>query len=674
MKKYIKLFLLIAVLIWAPFLKLTVAPAAAQVAPANLWKLVSGVLQPINSAWTVAVKFFDNGGQVINVKALGAKCDGTTNDASAIQSAFNTASSTNGTVYFPAGTCVSNSIILVGSNTHVTGAGQGVSIVKQGFANTSGVDNKGLFQNADTVNGNSNITFSDLTILVQPVQTRANGVAGCTSAYCLTTSTVALFFQGVSDVTVQRVTAINGTLAFRPLPAQANTSTVSTTGKNNRIKVLNDYLIGGGEGIFFQQGTDLIAEGNQIVNTYDSSISINSSGERIAIGGNIFNKQGNQNPALGFVEVNNDGAGDANGIRDIVVSSNVMLNAGMSNTKAILFQGPVSNGVISNNEIRNLVAHGIYVSGGNYVSVYDNDIADLGSSTTVPNGIEIPTDVTSTNVSVIRNLVNNVTGSGLYIPSNGKGLTNVNASNNTFASSTQYGINIAANVTNGVVQGNTLSNNASGSYNNTGSGWGYSQFNGSNLGVATSGASTGIALGSGQITVPNGSNGSPAYSFSVNHGTGFYASGANLLDVAVNGTEVLESDNAEIYAPNSGGIMIKYASGASTNTPVFIPDRADQTTGFAAGVQGNDDVIVGGVEKARWTSTGYGVGTSAPSATVQIVDSVNNSSTIIIGASSTKSGCAEIGAASGTIGKIIFIYYDSNAIRFETTTKPAFCM
>ena len=71
----------------------------------------------------------DKGGQVFNVKAYGAKCNGTTDDTSAIQSAVNaseltyaTSSQTGGEIYFPKGEClISNTITITGSNVRLVG-------------------------------------------------------------------------------------------------------------------------------------------------------------------------------------------------------------------------------------------------------------------------------------------------------------------------------------------------------------------------------------------------------------------------------------------------------------------------------------------------------------------------------------------------------------------------
>src|SRR5690242_9193028 len=67
--------------------------------------------------------------QVIAVKDLGAKCDGTTDDAPAIQKA-NDSLTAGGTVRLPAATCfIGATTINLGSNVTLQGEGQGKSII-----------------------------------------------------------------------------------------------------------------------------------------------------------------------------------------------------------------------------------------------------------------------------------------------------------------------------------------------------------------------------------------------------------------------------------------------------------------------------------------------------------------------------------------------------------------
>jgi hypothetical protein len=61
----------------------------------------------------------------INVKWYGAKGDGINDDASAIQSAINAASTNGGTVYFPPGTYLCGSTLIIPSSVHLWGSGIG---------------------------------------------------------------------------------------------------------------------------------------------------------------------------------------------------------------------------------------------------------------------------------------------------------------------------------------------------------------------------------------------------------------------------------------------------------------------------------------------------------------------------------------------------------------------
>ena len=63
-------------------------------------------LTPSGTGASVVTNLEDKGGQVFNVKAYGAKMDGTTDDASAIQAAIIAMPSAGGTLFFPSGNCL----------------------------------------------------------------------------------------------------------------------------------------------------------------------------------------------------------------------------------------------------------------------------------------------------------------------------------------------------------------------------------------------------------------------------------------------------------------------------------------------------------------------------------------------------------------------------------------
>jgi hypothetical protein len=82
------------------------------------------------SNYPVNAPIQDNGGETFNVKAFGAKGDGSTDDTAAIQSAINAASTAGGgSVYIPAGTYKVTSSIVPLSNVRIQGAGIGSTTV-----------------------------------------------------------------------------------------------------------------------------------------------------------------------------------------------------------------------------------------------------------------------------------------------------------------------------------------------------------------------------------------------------------------------------------------------------------------------------------------------------------------------------------------------------------------
>lgn len=134
---------------------------------------------------------------------------------------------------------------------------------------------------------------------------------------------------------------------------------------------------------------------------------------------------------------------------------------------------------------------------------------------------------------------------------------------------------------------------------------------------------SGGATTTGNAYFANGSAAAPSIAFSANPTTGF-SNSAGTISISSAGTARLligsglnfnsssVTNGSIIQSGNAGGYQLFSGTGASVTAPILIPDRGDTTTGFAAGVAGNINAIIGGVEKVRWTSVGEGIGSSTP--------------------------------------------------------------
>jgi hypothetical protein len=129
-------------------------------------------------------------------------------------------------------------------------------------------------------------------------------------------------------------------------------------------------------------------------------------------------------------------------------------------------------------------------------------------------------------------------------------------------------------------------------------------------GTATS-SFGGVVNAATQFVAPVGSATIPGYAFSSQQNTGLFLS-SNTLFFSLQGTSRLQLSSTGLLAGTAGSFQFSNITGVSVTAPNIIPDKADTTTGFAAGIQGNINAIVGGTEATRWTSTGFGVATSTP--------------------------------------------------------------
>lgn len=105
----------------------------------------------------------------VNVKAFGAKGDGTTDDTSAIQTALNSVKNSGGLVFIPPGTYLYSTPLRIGSSVTVEGAGRGLSIIKQKNNNMpgGGQDDGAAFINYNfslSTSTDQNIEIRNLTV------------------------------------------------------------------------------------------------------------------------------------------------------------------------------------------------------------------------------------------------------------------------------------------------------------------------------------------------------------------------------------------------------------------------------------------------------------------------------------------------------------------------------
>lgn len=98
----------------------------------------------------------------LSVRDFGAKCDGVTDDAAAVQRAINATPK----ILFPRGTCLLNSTVILRNGTKLRGEGVNISIVKQG--GVSGPSMGSFYADSGRASGTlAGIEFANMTIYGQ---------------------------------------------------------------------------------------------------------------------------------------------------------------------------------------------------------------------------------------------------------------------------------------------------------------------------------------------------------------------------------------------------------------------------------------------------------------------------------------------------------------------------
>lgn len=160
--------------------------------------------QGIYSTYPIRAPFQDNGGQVYNIKAFGAKGDGSTDDTTSLNSAVTAAVATSGTVYVPHGTYMLNPSNLNPITSNLVGE----SMLGTIFKIVSGYN---ATQNLIRVVSTSNVVVGNFTV----DGNKANVAGGTQYGLYLSTNTN----SGAYNVLAQNFTGVgihffNNTRAF----------------------------------------------------------------------------------------------------------------------------------------------------------------------------------------------------------------------------------------------------------------------------------------------------------------------------------------------------------------------------------------------------------------------------------------------------------------------------
>jgi hypothetical protein len=610
-----------------------------------------GVSTSTANTWTATQTgpFVDNGGQVFNVKAYGAKVDGVTDDSTAVQNALNACSSAaGGMVFIPQGSTVFHGITPK-SNCIVSGAGLGATTI------LGGTNSGWTFYINSSTNPIVNAGFENMTIDLQNVA-NASGIS----------------LNNASNTFVNNVSFLNGAAGgwFLVYGSTNSTSTTVTNFNNsvnnvsftNHAGTLEAFLL------YNASGTNISNLNLKNVSSPGLGLWQGDQGTNIS---NVYCSAGSGKVI--YVNITSDNTNITN---EYANNCGAAVVAGVSGSDNGLFgrtqiQGLNITNVTAIGGSNSSLTTGLDLEGTNNLNVINANIShyDIGIGLTVGGG-----GVIDTNFSI-----------------SGGSLWDNNAENANPA--LHPGLNITSSGTfNGLISGVNF-------YDDSGSATsGYSQqypiaFNGSgstttfdgitiwNNRLAAANGGTSIRLQNSAVlgsnvrifTNPGFSGTNPPQAFDVSTSTLTAATGSitaltasttHVIGITTLDAKIASTQSGDQFSFQSGSAKINSTNGDLTFQTGFSGKKFNlQDSGgndhFRVSLD-NGNTIIGGNNQSA-------------SATLQLYDFTNNSSTLLIGASSTKQGCLEMGAASGT-ARLVYVWFDSNAAIFATTTKPAFCM
>lgn len=391
-----------------------------------------------------------------SVMDFGAKCDGVTDDAAAVQKAVDSALR----VRFPAGTCLLNSTVTLRAGSVLRGEGMKVSIVKQGGISATSM---GTFYANSGLPGSrlEGIRLSDMTIYGQ------SDVSGFAEFQHLVS------LNGVKDVLIEKV-ELRG---FRGDGLYIGSGIIAGDERHNEDIVVRDSIFDGvnhtnRNGISIIDGDGVLIEGNTFRNTTQpkmpGAIDIEPNGHSFhvvrnvtirnntfsGIRGNVvisilFNSRLRVTPT-GFLVEGNTVAGKNGGIlfrtgvgatpgsnpHDLVIANNVVTTLGRSlvisgakefNVHGNVFADAVStsligltagadkcmNGVIADNEFRNIRNIGLAVFSVDRLEISRNRFIDIGTGAPRSYAINFDAGISS-HIRLLDNVFTAPTGKTAY--------------------------------------------------------------------------------------------------------------------------------------------------------------------------------------------------------------------------------------------------------------------
>ena len=254
-------------------------------------------LQKGNGA--VARSYADKAGDFVNVRDMGAKCDGSTDDTAAIQAAL---SSGAGTVHLPSGVCIVSKVT-VPSDTTLTGQGAKSELRRRAGASSGAVV---------TATGAARVTIANLT-----VNGNAAGATGVDSN---------VFITGSYDVTIDNVRAVNSLLHGVSIQSSTDKAnhTISAI-RNSTIQSTAQY------GIEAQDTGRIVIEGNRIAKSASHGILVYGTAanaiQNATIVGNVVVDAGGSGIAIPFVS---RGTATTPGVEELTVTGNTVESSAMN--------------------------------------------------------------------------------------------------------------------------------------------------------------------------------------------------------------------------------------------------------------------------------------------------------------------------------------------------------